>query len=76
MGRERENSKRFNKCYRSFQIPVTGSALVHSFPVFRTRILGSIHVTPDAALDPALFVSDLQDANKNYFFQRFRLLLF
>jgi hypothetical protein len=32
---------------------------------------------PDADPDPAIFVSDLQDVNKNYLFSNFfRLLLF
>jgi hypothetical protein len=31
---------------------------------------------PDAAPDPAIFILDLQDANKNYFFQGFPAYFF
>ncbi len=31
---------------------------------------------PDSDLDPAIFVIDLQDANKNNFFKKFRLNTF
>jgi hypothetical protein len=31
---------------------------------------------PDPAPDPAIFVLDLQDANKHYFFQVFLLITF
>jgi hypothetical protein len=49
-------------------------------PVFRIcdilvwiRILGPVHllIDPDPALDPAIFVSDFQDANKEFFFSIF-----
>jgi hypothetical protein len=32
----------------------------------RIRIRGSVHLTNGSDLDPALFVSDLQDATKNF----------
>jgi hypothetical protein len=38
------------------------------------RILASVPLTNDPALDPALFVSDLQDAKKNSFFSKFLCL--
>jgi hypothetical protein len=44
----------------------------------RIRICGSYPLTdpdPDPALDPVLFVSDLQDANKKLFFPKFFCLL-
>ncbi len=34
----------------------------------RIRILGSVPLTSGSHCDPALFVKDLQDANKKYFF--------
>jgi hypothetical protein len=40
------------------------SLLMLFIPVFRIRILGSVHLITEPDPDPALLVNDFQDANK------------
>jgi hypothetical protein len=56
----------------NLQVPVLEQCVRIRDILVRIRILGSVHLITDP--DPALFVSEFQDTNKNFVFFYFVLL--